>query len=727
MAVLVGLAGCLPAPVPPSPNIEVVVTVVDQAALGDAVAQALTATASSGVALTETALAAAGITLTPTPTPTATVTLPPPTETPYVPPTPTPTPLPSATPTITPLPTNTPLAEVESVNGQIRVVHAWRSPDSTPVDVFINDLPIALGLDIGDATTYQSIGEPRTARITLIPPAYRTFDQTQGGDVVIRQAPLVDILVDVPVGSSFTVALVDLSGRPEGLIIPENMAPLATGEARVTLVQANPNLIRVDAQEPLRDVVLARNMQPGSIVGAFDVKSGNMALQLLDTEFPDQILVTLSGLPLNTNTHYLLILVPGLDFRRLNFATEMLVFASGTRLTPADTPVRFVNAAPKAGPITILYQGNFIVTGLGVGEMTVPLPVSRQQGSLTVLNASDQGLLTIPLGDWTRPHDEKIIVISDLPEALINREIDQPTTVELRVFEREPRSSRALANLRLIHALTGATQTLDLEIRATDPRRIDNPIGIPLAAQTDLNWSRIVRNISFGEASDYVTRASNIFDLRVSLSSTGGVQASLDRLPLLPGGTYDVLVVPGPGVGVTRLLVLEPSPQVTILGTRQGDPEVIAEIVAATLTAAAPNAVTATLAAPQSPTPTISPVPTNTPRPSSTPRVSVPTVSVYPAPPNAVAANGILIVQGQHFAPNTRYTININSEPTLLSGSVGPEGDIALPVTLPGQLPPGPHVIRVCADCREGGAQQEALAVFIVADPRITPSATPQP
>src|SRR5690606_13251818 len=115
----------------------------------------------------------------------------------------------------------------------------------------------------------------------------------------------------------------------------------------------------------------------------------------------------------------------------------------------------------------------------------------------------------------------------------------------------------------------------------------------------------------------------------------------------------------------------------------------------------------------------------NTPRPTNTPRVAPPSIQVDPAPPNR--ASGSLIVFGENFAPNVRYTVNLDNAPTIESGLTSREGTIALTVSLPAGIQPGPHVVRVCVDCRPGGVSQEAVAAFLVANPAITPTATPQP
>ena len=149
---LIGLfAACMPSVPSSAPRVEVAVTLVDEAMLEDAVAEALTATAASDVAATERALATAGITLTPTSTPTSSPTA---TETPFLSPTPTNTPTETATPTYTPFPSNTPNPETEAVSGQIRVVHGWRgNQGAVPLDVLFVYKPIAFGLAPGSLNT----------------------------------------------------------------------------------------------------------------------------------------------------------------------------------------------------------------------------------------------------------------------------------------------------------------------------------------------------------------------------------------------------------------------------------------------------------------------------------------------------------------------------------------------------------------------------------------------
>jgi hypothetical protein len=118
-------------------------------------------------------------------------------------------------------------------------------------------------------------------------------------------------------------------------------------------------------------------------------------------------------------------------------------------------------------------------------------------------------------------------------------------------------------------------------------------------------------------------------------------------------------------------------------------------------------------------------VPTNTPRPSNTPGFAIPSVSVNPAPPDTIQEAFLLTAQG--FAANRRYVVSIDDGPEDISGATDELGQISVTVPLPRGIQAGSHIVRVCVDCRPGGAQQEQFATFRVADPSVTPTATVQP
>ena len=704
--VLIGLvAACVPAVPTVPPEINVAVTLVEnQDALDTAVGQALTATADRGIYATETALADAGITVTPSPTSTVTPTPVPPTETPVRSPTPTVPPTETTVPTATALPSNTPNPNVMLSAGQVRVIHAWKSGTAGPVDVFIDDLPVMVGLEVGQATGYQQVLES-SVRVRL--EAQNPLPGAVGS--------VINELVNVPQGHVISLVVTDPGTGPSLTVIDEDTSPLSSGQTRLTFVQADPELLRVNLFDDVREITLLHDFEAGQIGGPFDLPAGNLALALADAELTDQVLSRMGTIRLDSHVNQLVVFVPADDITA--FEPEMLVFSTGTQINPVDRPVRLINAAQAAGPIDIDIGGNPLVVGLAVGDATVPLPMPRQGANFTVRNSDGLELYAglVELEDATDNQAEWLVLVSDAAES-------SESQVDMTVFERTARASSALANVRLIHGLTGATNTLDLEMRASAAEEIENPIGVPVALQADSDWAEAISNVSFGEASLYALRSPNVFDARVTLSGTGAVQATIQDIGLLAGGTYDFVAVPGSRIGVTQILVLEPSPQVAILAMRRDDPQLIDDRVNATLTAVAP-AITETVAQAFTPTATISPVPTNTPRPSNTPRVKPIAIEVNPAPPNTVVNS--FIVSGEGFTPRVRYTVSLDNGPDLVSGRVNNDGTLSSTVAVPRSLAPGAHSVRVCADCRVGGVQEAVFAVILAPDPNSTPTDTP--
>jgi hypothetical protein len=202
----------------------------------------------------------------------------------------------------------------------------------------------------------------------------------------------------------------------------------------------------------------------------------------------------------------------------------------------------------------------------------------------------------------------------------------------------------------------------------------------------------------------------------------------IDQLPafqMSAGGTYDFVMMPDVAEGSVRLMLIQPSAQNTQESGGQAQATAVFEAVAATLTAQSPVEEASPTALP-SPTATRTPPPTNTPRPTNTPEFAAPSVQVDPAPPNTVSST--LDIFGQHFAAKTTYTISLDNDgQAILTGSVQDDGSISETLELPPGLSAGPHVVRVCADCRLRGAQQETFAVFLVAPANLTATPTVRP
>lgn len=696
------LAAACDTAIPSPPPITVVITAVDDtAALADGVAQALTGTAQVQIGLTETVLALGGITLTPSSTPTPSPT-PAAVPTRLVSPTATFTPSVTPTPTFPPFATSLPGLAAADAPGRLRVLHGWRGDEAQPApafDVYINGQRVKRSLTSAQASNYQQV-PPGAVQVVL-------FNSATNVDIGTRAAPELATVVEVPPGGSVSLLLLE-----PGALIPivENAQPVPSGRARLTIVQANPLLLPANVLLPDIQRALVYNLRLNDIVGPLDVPAGNHLVDLYDAEKPEQLITSLrANLALANRLEYVLVLLPS----KIVGVTEHLLFSGAPRGLPTDTFVRFVNAAPQAGEFALLLDDQMQFNPLPVG-MTEAIPVSTLGVQAAALAGNGRWLMDVPLGPWDTPavqRASKIVLLTGDAQSL-----------NAVTFVQSPPRSAINASLRLIHGLQDVIP-LNLEIRpvlAPPPPTPGSNIATPLP---EAPWQPLAQ-ASFGLASDYVTRAPGLYDVRLLLSGTRNVIAQINQVELVAGGTYDFVAFPGIEAGSAQMALVEPDVQVSSLGARS-DPEAIAEAVRATLTAAAPR-ITSTPTRAFTPTPTWTPVPTNTPRPTNTPNLPPPSLLVDPAPPNTLRDRVTVI--GQGFAANAQFVVRLDDNPAVLfTGRTSDDGTLAALVNLPATVSAGPHVLRVCADCRPGGQQQEAFAVINVAPPNLTPTPTRQP
>ncbi len=699
------LAAACDTAIPSPPPITVVITAVDDtAALADGVAQALTGTAQVQIGLTETVLALGGITLTPSSTPT-------PSPTPAVVPTRQVSPTATFTPSVTPTPTFVPFATslpalaAADAPGRLRVLHGWRGDEAQPApafDVYINGQRVKRGLTSAQASNYQQV-PPGAVQVAL-------FNSATNVDIGTRAAPELATVVEVPPGGSVSLLLLE-----PGALIPivENAQPVPSGRARLTIVQANPLLLPANVLLPDIQRALVYNLRLNDIVGPLDVPAGSHLVDLYDAEKPEQLITSLrANLTLANRLEYVLVLLPS----PIVGITEHLLFSGAPRGLPTDTFIRFVNAAPQAGEFALLLDDQTQFDLLPVG-MTEAIPVSTLGVRVTALARNGRRLMDVPLGPWDTPavqRASKIVLLTGDAQSL-----------NAATFVQSPPRSAINASLRLIHGLQDVIP-LNLEIRPAlvAPPTADAPTapGAPTLPPEAL-WQPAAQ-ASFGLASDYVTRAPGLYDVRLLLSGTRNVIAQINQVELAAGGTYDFVAFPGAEPGSAQMALVEPDVQVSNLGA-PSDPDAIAEAVRATLTAAAPR-ITSTPTRAFTPTPTWTPVLTNTPRPTNTPSLPPPSLLVDPAPPNTLRDQVTVI--GQGFAAGAQFVVRLDDNPAVLfTGRTLDDGTLAALVNLPATVSAGPHVLRVCADCRPGGQQQEAFAVINVAPPDLTPTATRQP
>ncbi len=701
LVVVAALTGC-DTEIPTPPAITVVITAVDNTdALAQGVAEALTSTAQVNIGLTETVLAQGGVTLTPSNTPTITPTS---TVTPTRFFTATPTPIPSATltPTFALLPTNGAAVEVAAdAPGWIRFAHAWRnvgSVETQPLDVYLNDQRVAMGVDYGNATTYFRV-QPGAVQLSVRPSQI-------GQDENASMPPLNSKAITVAPGALVSVVIANFGPGAELVPVVEDSSPVGGGTARLLVMQANPALPQVDLFLPSIQRAVGFNVIPRDLNGAFNITTGSYALDVYDVSAAQpQYLFSTQPFSLVNRLNYLLVITSpqGLEFG------SSILFAGATRFLDTEVGVHFINIAANAGALNVFYNTTDLqLSEFPVGGLTDSMPLPKNGIRLLVNNTQNrqvfQGLLG-PLQPAEADSDQIVLFV------------DEGEQVVMKTFAQNPPPSVINASVRLIHALPG-TRPLTLEIRPAE-----DPATTRRAA--DEGWVN-VGQAEFTNASGYAGRTPGVYEARVLLSGTGSVIDQLPAFQMSAGGTYDFVMMPGVAEGAVKLAIIQPSAQnISDSSNTQEQATAVFEAVAATLTAQSPI-VEASATPPPSPTATRTPPPTNTPRPTNTPDFAAPAMQVDPAPPNT--ASTTLDIFGQHYAPKTPFTISLDDNASaLLTGTVKDDGSISETLELPEGLSAGPHVIRICADCRSRGAQQETFAVFLVAPANLTATPTVRP
>lgn len=708
--VLAALAACDTA-IPAPPQITVVITAVDdKVALDAAVTQAVGATYQYHIGLTETVFAQGGITLTPSRTPTVTLS---PTVSPtrFVTATPSPFPSETFTPTYVPLLTSTAAPPIDQSNGWVRVVNNWikvnpgNEDPFEPLDVFVNDERIALGLPFGSDTGYYQIRPGDSVRISL------------NTSLKPANVPVASTVVTVPPGGITTVIAADLGKGLDLLPVREDPTPLGRGVSRITLVQTNPGLLPVNLLSADKQLILASNLLPGQIIGPLDVPSGEYPVDFYDAANPNEILVAIPPVELSSQVSYLLVLQPPQSAQ--DILTSIRLVSNTTRRVASDVGVRFVNAMSDEGAVSIATNGQTVIQSLTLGSVSDLLPLASAGNSFRVTQKENTEKILVDgnLGPFAEAGDYLVLLHKD-------PQIASASQIVASVLSQKAPPSAINANVRLIHALQDVVPiTLQICPRNTPaaqpPASGDN-------AEPESCWTNVAQT-TFGTASSYFSRNPEVYDVQVVLSGTDNRIAGLESVQFLAGGTYDFIVLPGSEPGSAQLKLVQPSTQLTSLFSGEGNPTAVFEAVSGTLTAEAPVISTVIIQqTPPTPTPTRTPVATNTPRPTNTPEILEPLLIINPAPPNAVS--GTINLFGQNFSPEQQYFVYLD-EPNaeINSGRVNDDGTILASIQLPENLRPGPHYIRVCVDCRPRGALQERWELFLVADPRITPTPTPAP
>jgi hypothetical protein len=153
----------------------------------------------------------------------------------------------------------------------LRVVHA--SPDAPNVDIWVNGEVAISDLAFGEATEYAEL-EPGDYQIQVTPTG-------EAADTAV-----IDATVTLEAGSDYTVAAIGLVEAIDALVLTDDNAAPAEGQAHVRIVHASPDAPAVDVAVT-GGPILVENLPFGEASSYIPVDAGTYDLEIRPTGTED--------------------------------------------------------------------------------------------------------------------------------------------------------------------------------------------------------------------------------------------------------------------------------------------------------------------------------------------------------------------------------------------------------------------------------------------------------
>ena len=229
-------------------------------------------------------------------------------------------------------------ASAQSGNARVRVLHAV--PDAPAVDVYLNDAEAISDLTFNEITAYTSV--PAGDYSVKVYPASANGTGT----------PVIDVpSLTLAVGQDYTVAAVGTLATIEPLVLTDNNAAPAAGQAHIRVVHASPDAPNVDIFAAGAGVVVSdlAFKEPSAYLplpaGSYDLQVRVAGTETVALDLPDTALA--AG---NVYTAFAVGLAAGQPALTVNLATDST--AQQATATPAATaaPTAVPAATPAAAP-----------------------------------------------------------------------------------------------------------------------------------------------------------------------------------------------------------------------------------------------------------------------------------------------------------------------------------------------------------------------------------------
>ncbi|MGE3797239.1 MAG: DUF4397 domain-containing protein [Thermomicrobiales bacterium] len=437
----------------------------------------------------------------------------------------------------------------EEAAASLRFIHA--SPDAPAIDVLVDGLPVAQGLEFGLFTDYAPV-TPGDHQIQVVP---------AGEDAV---SALIDETVGTDGGQAYTLAVANLLSDLELKVVQSNLDDLPEGEARVRMVNLSTDDQSVDVSQVGGDEWFG-DVGFGDITDHRNVTEGSydLDIQVTDADMP---LVSVDAVQIDRGTEtafYLLGNQASDSLQVLTIVTSVNASCAvhlGLEGQNDDACVRVTHAAIDGPAVDVYVEDSLIVEGLEAGSTS---------DFVIVPAGDDRSVVLVPAGGTT---DDQIL----------------DSGVDFKSGEaRDVIIGGDISDLKVIN------DGLDLSPLASDQARVRTVNLSADAGDIDVlvtDGDALFEGVGFESFSDTILMDTGTYRLQVEPSDSDEILFRSEAVMIDPGmsynlvaagsvenGTFTMLAIPAPAqlrageavaaasAGATPLSGLTPTPAAEIV------------------------------------------------------------------------------------------------------------------------------------------------------------------
>ncbi len=247
--------------------------------------------------------------------------------------------------------------------GALRFLHAL--PGGPAVDVFVDNILAARGLNFSGATRYLNVAAGDHAI---------TVTATGAGSAPAGTALLTATLSITPDKDHQLIVVGGTAQKPEALVFPQDLGPVAAGNARLSAVHA------IKDAPPI-DIVrgdggpLIQGLKYGQNYGEFDLPASGAELAIVPAGGDlSGAIVKATPIGIAAGTHNTLVALGTVEGSvKPNY---LLLTAPTASNAATDVLVRFVHAVSGAAPVDVYVNGKLTVPALAEGAFSEHLALA---------------------------------------------------------------------------------------------------------------------------------------------------------------------------------------------------------------------------------------------------------------------------------------------------------------------------------------------------------------